>query len=71
MDLKQKVHVFKKISNLKSRHHEEDEGMFIDDTEHSGALKVKADGSGITSVPFPILKGSLGKQPLYIIVNLI
>ncbi|CAG2206414.1 unnamed protein product [Mytilus edulis] len=63
MDLKQKEHVFKKFqnANLKSRHHEEDEGMFIDDTDHSGALTVTADGSGITSVPFPILKGIFEK----------
>ncbi|CAC5413219.1 unnamed protein product [Mytilus coruscus] len=63
MDLKQKEHVFKKFqnANLKSRHQEEDEGMFIDDTEHCGALTVTADGSGITSVPFPILKGLFEK----------
>ncbi|CAG2201835.1 unnamed protein product [Mytilus edulis] len=63
MDLKQKEHVFKKFqnANLKSRHHEEDEGMFVDNTDHSGALTVTAGGSGITSVPFPILKGIFEK----------
>ncbi|CAC5357454.1 unnamed protein product [Mytilus coruscus] len=51
---------FKK-QNLKSRHQEEDEGMFINDTEHCGALTVMADESGITSVPFPKLKGIFEK----------
>lgn len=62
-DLKQKEHVFKKFqnANLKSRHHEEDEGMFIGNTEHFGALTVTADGIDITSVPFPILKGIFEK----------